>query len=76
MKILLNMIKEYDQERTKKLESYGLKVLRFWNEDVLLGLGVVEEIIEGKIEEMEKSLKPPLSRGQEKSPKPPLSRGQ
>ena len=64
MKILLNMIKEYDQERTKKLESYGLKVLRFWNEDVLLGLGVVEEIIEGKIEEMEKSPQPPLSRGQ------------
>jgi very-short-patch-repair endonuclease len=38
---------DYDEKRTKALESYGLKVLRFWNYDVLgdSGLEVVSEII-------------------------------
>jgi very-short-patch-repair endonuclease len=45
----------YDQRRTKELESYGLKVLRFWNYDVLGGIGAVQEIIEKEILEMEKS---------------------
>jgi len=26
---------EYDQERTKYLESLGYKVIRFWNNDVM-----------------------------------------
>ncbi|MBU0722285.1 DUF559 domain-containing protein [Patescibacteria group bacterium] len=38
----------YDQQRTKELEKLGLKVLRFWNDDILNGLGEVENIIEGK----------------------------
>ena len=39
---------EYDSKRTKVLESYGLKVLRFWNYDILGGsdgLEVISEII-------------------------------
>lgn len=39
----------YDNNRTKELEKFGLKVLRFWNNDVLNGLGAVEEIIEEEI---------------------------
>ena len=41
--------REYDEERTKALERYGLKVLRFWNDDVLNGIEVVSKIIEGEI---------------------------
>jgi very-short-patch-repair endonuclease len=26
---------EYDEERTKNLESLGYKVIRFWNNDVM-----------------------------------------
>jgi very-short-patch-repair endonuclease len=39
---------KYDSERTKILESYGLKVLRFWNYDILGdsdGLEAISEII-------------------------------
>jgi len=36
----------YDMDRTKKLEELELKVLRFWNNEVLQNLeGVVEEIL-------------------------------
>ena len=42
--------KVYDEERTKILEQYGLRVLRFTNEDVLQNLegviGGIEEAIE------------------------------
>ena len=65
--------KEDDKERTRILESYGLKVLRFWNDDVLNGIEVVSEIIEEEIRKI-KSPQPPLSRGSQ-SPQPPLSRG-
>jgi len=44
--------KGYDTERTAILEGYGLKVLRFWNSDVIHDLqGVIE-----KIEEAARSL--------------------
>jgi very-short-patch-repair endonuclease len=33
---------EYDEERTKYLESLGYKVIRFWNNDVL---NKIEEVI-------------------------------
>ena len=37
---------EYDQERTKYLESQGYKVVRFWNNDVLNNIdGVILAII-------------------------------
>ena len=36
----------YDEERTRKLEKAGVRVIRFWNNDVLQNLeGVVEEIL-------------------------------
>jgi very-short-patch-repair endonuclease len=33
--------KKYDQERTRKIESEGLKVIRFEDQEVLLNLGKV-----------------------------------
>ena len=38
-----------DQNRTKKLEELGLKVLRFWNDDILYGLDEVVKIINKEI---------------------------
>lgn len=49
----------YDKQRTKILESYGLKVLRFWNDDVLNGIAIINEIIESKIKEIHNPLNPP-----------------
>ncbi|WP_180120578.1 endonuclease domain-containing protein [Acinetobacter sp. YH12086] len=34
---------EYDAERTKFLEALGLKVVRYWNNDVLVGTDMVLE---------------------------------
>ncbi len=39
----------YDEKRTGELEGLGLKVLRFWNDDILEGLDAVAEIIEEEI---------------------------
>jgi very-short-patch-repair endonuclease len=37
---------EYDNERTKYLESQGYKVIRFWNNDVMNNIdGVIKEIM-------------------------------
>ena len=37
---------EYDEQRTLYLQSLGLRVIRFWNNDVLLNIdAVLEEII-------------------------------
>ena len=41
-----------DSKRTEELEKLGLKVLRFWNYDVLGGLGEVENIIEDEIKKL------------------------
>jgi very-short-patch-repair endonuclease len=47
---------EYDQERTKYLESLGYKVIRFWNNDVMNNIeGVILAIIH-VIEDKEKSM--------------------
>jgi len=35
----------YDKKRTEALEKFGIKVLRFWNNDVLEGLVEVVSII-------------------------------
>ena len=43
-----------DKKRTKFLESYGIKVLRFWNYEVLDNIGGVEEAIEREIRMVEK----------------------
>jgi len=37
--------KEYDQERTKYLESRGYRVLRFWNNDVMNNMETVLQVI-------------------------------
>jgi len=46
----------YNRKRTGELEKLGLKVLRFYNDDIFNGLNEVINIIEGKIPQ------PPLSR--------------
>jgi len=44
-----NKNEEYDKNRTRELEKLGIKILRFWNDDILEGLGEVESIIENGI---------------------------
>ncbi len=46
--------KIYDQERTEFLNSLGIKVLRFWNSEVLKNIELVLEVIWGELN------KPPL----------------
>ena len=36
---------EYDEERTKYLESHGYRVLRFWNNDVMNNIDDVLKVI-------------------------------
>jgi very-short-patch-repair endonuclease len=45
---------DIDQERTKFLESKGLKVIRFWNNDVLEHLDTVLDVIYRITEERRK----------------------
>ncbi|HPC34681.1 MAG TPA: tRNA-guanine transglycosylase, partial [Candidatus Absconditabacterales bacterium] len=51
---------EYDNKRTKKLESYGLRVVRFTNNEIF-------ENIEGVYLKLQEYIKPPLT--------PPIKRG-
>jgi len=44
-----NKDEEYDKKRTYELSQLGIEIIRFWNNDVLKGLGEVENIIENKI---------------------------
>ena len=46
-----NIIK-YDKIRSKELKKIGIKVLRFWNDDVLNGLETVCGIIDNYLEEI------------------------
>jgi len=44
----------YDNKRSDILEKkYGLKILRFWNDDILSGIHIVREIIENEIKKLE-----------------------
>ncbi len=54
--------KQYDNDRTRYLEEFGMKVLRFWNGDI-------NQNIEGVILEIERCL-----REQETTPLPSLQR--
>ena len=46
---------EYDEERTKYLESLGYKVIRFWNNDVLKDIeNVILAIMQALKDESEK----------------------
>jgi very-short-patch-repair endonuclease len=40
----------YDNERTKELERAGIKVLRFWNDDVLRNTEMVLEALHGALD--------------------------
>ena len=62
-----------DYKRTKVFESYGLKVLRFWNYDILGDLDGLEAVSEVINEEL---LKRNLSDKRKKSPQPPLIKGE
>jgi len=44
----------YDLKRTKDLEKLGLKVLRFWNDDILSGFHIVGEIIDKEIDKLKR----------------------
>ena len=56
--------KDYDQQRTKLLQSYGLKVLRFMNSDVL-----------NHFEDVCREIAVFIASKEEESPQPPLIRG-
>ncbi|OIO51980.1 MAG: hypothetical protein AUJ11_01190 [Parcubacteria group bacterium CG1_02_44_65] len=45
-----------DETRTEELNKFGVEILRFWNDDILEGLGEVENIIENKVKEKENPL--------------------
>jgi len=40
---------EYDKTRTAELDRFGIKVLRFWNNEVVDGLSGVESCIEEEV---------------------------
>jgi len=42
----------YDKQRTADLTKYGLKILRFWNDDILSGVYIVGEIIDKEIKKL------------------------
>jgi very-short-patch-repair endonuclease len=50
---------EYDEGRTKRLQSAGYHVLRFWNNEVLEELEAVKEKIWTTIEELDRQPHPP-----------------
>jgi adenine-specific DNA-methyltransferase len=52
---------EYDTERTRKLAANGYRVLRFWNDDVLLRPDAVLEQI---CRELQPHPNPPLQAGE------------
>ncbi len=64
----------YDEHRTQVLESYGLRVMRFTNTQVLQSFEAVCQEIESTLDllsrtgEAESPLDPPLGRGEEESP--------
>lgn len=43
---------ENDRRRTADLEKVGLKVLRFWNDDVFNGLEIIAEEINSEINKL------------------------
>jgi very-short-patch-repair endonuclease len=45
---------EYDEERTKYLETRGYRVLRFWNNDVLNDMDAVLKVIWDALKEEDK----------------------
>ncbi len=58
--------KEYDKNRTQELKKFGIKILRFWNNDVLGGLEEVESMIENEIRNLTPLI--PLYKGDKLTP--------
>ena len=52
---------QYDAERTSRLMANGYKVLRFWNDDVLLR---IEAVLEDVCRELQPLPNPPLHAGE------------
>ncbi len=55
--------KGYDTERTTTLEGYGLRILRFWNRDVISDLPGVIQQIEELLQSVEGIPPSPLNKG-------------
>jgi very-short-patch-repair endonuclease len=55
--------KGYDQQRTLTLEELGLRVLRFWNDEVLLHTEQVLEVILAAVENVPSPCPSPAGRG-------------
>ena len=64
--------KEYDNERTEMLKTFGITVVRYSNDDVLENLDGVHVDLKQKVEKLKRELKTPRSRFAES---PPLSGG-
>jgi hypothetical protein len=47
--------KEYDQERTRRLESLGWKVIRFWNSDVIRDARGCADVVMNSVRGLEAS---------------------
>ncbi|MCM2265971.1 MAG: endonuclease domain-containing protein [Desulfuromonadales bacterium] len=54
--------KVYDEERTRILEDAGIRVLRFWNHDVLNNLEAVLEKLHAELFTPSPGLRPPSPR--------------
>ena len=55
---------ETDAARTSLIESFGYRVLRFWNNDVLANTGGVLEVIRQELHIARNSPQSPLPRGE------------
>jgi len=59
---------EYDQERTKRLKTLGITVVRYSNDEILENLSGVGEDLKRKVEKLRREMK-------DRPPVAPLSRG-
>ncbi len=64
-----------DENRTKELEKEGIKVLRFWNNEVLNNIGAVVEAIWNEVEENAPSPLTPPPEGEDKKNLHPQGEG-
>jgi len=55
---LNNKNEMYDKKRTEELNKLGIKILRFWNDDIFFGIGEVEKNIEIEIKKRQTPLIP------------------
>ncbi|MBU0517282.1 MAG: endonuclease domain-containing protein [Proteobacteria bacterium] len=66
----------YDQRRTMLLEGFGLRVLRFWNDEVLVNTEQVLEVILSALEDAPSAVAPsPVAPSPGLRPTSPVGRG-